>query len=170
MKQVINKDVWPLNNQVLFTGPMICHHIACMCHSTRRCYLFCHEPLLLTRISWAKSVQLIWWSVPVNYPGAQMNRTSLTMTGYQGVTLQWRDNECDSVSNHQPHDCSLKCLFRRRSKKTSKLHVTGLCEGNSPVTGEFPAQGPVTRKMFPFDDVIMNFLRTYLRVPVSIRE
>ena len=30
---------------------------------------------------------------------------------------------------------------RRRSKKTSKLRVTGLCEGNSPVTGEFPAQG-----------------------------
>ena len=28
----------------------------------------------------------------------------------------------------------------RRSKKTSKLRVTGLCEGNSPVTGEFPAQ------------------------------
>ena len=29
---------------------------------------------------------------------------------------------------------------RRRSKKTSKLRVTGLCEGKSPVTGEFPAQ------------------------------
>ena len=29
---------------------------------------------------------------------------------------------------------------RRRSKKTSKLRVTGLCEGNSPVTDEFPAQ------------------------------
>ena len=29
---------------------------------------------------------------------------------------------------------------RRRSKKTSKLRVTGLCEGNSPVTGEYPAQ------------------------------
>ena len=29
---------------------------------------------------------------------------------------------------------------RRRSKKTSKLRVTGVCEGNSPVTGEFPAQ------------------------------
>ena len=28
----------------------------------------------------------------------------------------------------------------RRSKKTSKPRVTGLCEGNSPVTGEFPAQ------------------------------
>ena len=29
---------------------------------------------------------------------------------------------------------------RRRSKKTSKLRVTGLCKGISPVTGEFPAQ------------------------------
>ena len=45
--------------------------------------------------------------------------------------------------------------IRRRSKKTSKLRVTGLCVGNSPGTGEFPAQSPVTREMFPFDDVIM---------------
>ena len=29
---------------------------------------------------------------------------------------------------------------RRKSKKTSKLRVTGHCEGNMPVTGEFPAQ------------------------------
>ena len=54
--------------------------------------------------------------------------------------LQWRHNGCDSVSNHQPHHCLLNRLFRRRSKKTSKLHVTGLCAGNSPGTGEFPAQ------------------------------
>ena len=45
-----------------------------------------------------------------------------------------------SVSNHQPHDCLLNRLFRRRSKKTSKLRVTGLCVGNSSGTGEFPAQ------------------------------
>ena len=31
-------------------------------------------------------------------------------------------------------------LFRRRSKKTSKLRITGLCAGKSPGTGEFPAQ------------------------------
>ena len=36
--------------------------------------------------------------------------------------------------------CLLIRLFRRRSKKTSKVRVTGLCEGNSRVTGEFPAQ------------------------------
>ena len=56
------------------------------------------------------------------------------------VTLQWRHNGHDSVSNHQPHDCLLSRLFRRRSKKTSKLRVTGLCAGKSPGTGEFPAQ------------------------------
>ena len=55
-------------------------------------------------------------------------------------SLQWRHNGRDDVSNHQPHDCLLNRLFRRRSKKTSKLRVTGLCAGNSPVTGEFPAQ------------------------------
>ena len=31
-------------------------------------------------------------------------------------------------------------VYSGRSKKTSKLRVTGLCAGNSPVTGEFPAQ------------------------------
>ena len=54
--------------------------------------------------------------------------------------LQWRHNGRDSVLNLQPHDCLLNRLFRRRSKKTSKLHVTGLCAGNSPLTGGFPAQ------------------------------
>ena len=55
-------------------------------------------------------------------------------------TLQWRHNGCNSVSNHQPSDVFLNRLFRRRSKETSKLRITGLCEGNSPGTGEFPAQ------------------------------
>ena len=56
------------------------------------------------------------------------------------MTLQWRHHGHDSISNHQPHDCFLNRLFRRRSKKTSKLRVTGLCAGNSAGTGEFPTQ------------------------------
>ena len=56
------------------------------------------------------------------------------------LSLRWRHNGRDGVSNHQPHDCLLNRLFRRRSKKTSKRRVTGLCAGNSPGTGEFPAQ------------------------------
>ena len=55
-------------------------------------------------------------------------------------TLKWRHNGHDGVSNHQPHDSLLNRLFRPRSKKASKLRITGICEGNSPVTGEFPAQ------------------------------
>ena len=55
-------------------------------------------------------------------------------------TLQWRHNERDGFSNHQPHHCLLNRLVRRRSKKTSKLRDTGLCAENLPVTGEFPAQ------------------------------
>ena len=65
------------------------------------------------------------------------------------MTLQGRHNGHDGVSNHQPYHCLLNRLFMRRSKKTSKLRVTGLCEVNSS------HKGPVTRKMFPFDDVIM---------------
>ena len=55
------------------------------------------------------------------------------------------------------------CLLRRRSKKTSTLRVTGLWVGISPVTGEFPDKRPVTRKLFPFDDVIMEYDTLQLR-------
>ena len=61
--------------------------------------------------------------------------------GWLGVlSLHWRHNGRDNVSNYQPRDCLLNRLFRRRSKKTSKFRVTSLCAGNSPGTGEFPAQ------------------------------
>ena len=51
--------------------------------------------------------------------------------------LQWRHNWRNGVSSLH---CLLNCLFRRRSKKTSKLRVTDLCGGNYLVTGDFPAQ------------------------------
>ena len=53
------------------------------------------------------------------------------------ISLQWRNNGHYGVSNHQPYDCLLNRLFRCRSKETSKLCVTGLCKGNSPVTGDW---------------------------------
>ena len=56
------------------------------------------------------------------------------------ISLQWRHNGRDGVSNHQSHHCFLNRLFRRRSKKTSKLRVTGLYAWNSLATCEFPAQ------------------------------
>ena len=71
-------------------------------------------------------------------------------------SLQWHHNERHDVSIHRRLGCLLNRLFWRRPKKISKLRVTGLCEGNSPVTYEFPAQRASMRKMFPFDcDVVM---------------
>ena len=76
------------------------------------------------------------------------------------ISLHWRSNDHDGVSNHQPHGCLLNRLFSGRSKKTSKLRVTGLCVGNSPGPVNSPHKGPVTRKMFPFGDVIMKTIST----------
>ena len=75
---------------------------------------------------WPTLLDVLWSSATHTTPGKQ--------------TLRWRHNGHDAVSNHQPHHCLLNHIVRRRSKKTSKLRVAGLCAGNSPLTGEFPAQ------------------------------
>ena len=36
------------------------------------------------------------------------------------ITLQWRHNERDGVSNHQPHECLLKRLFKAQIKENIK--------------------------------------------------
>ena len=63
-----------------------------------------------------------------------------TVMGPNGyMSLHWRHNGRDGISDHQPHYCLLNRLSRRRSKRTSKIRATGLCAGNSPLTGEIPA-------------------------------
>ena len=64
----------------------------------------------------------------------------LTDAAFTLYTLQWRHDKRNGVSNHHRLDYLLNRLFRRRSKKTSKLCVTGLCEGNPPVTTGVPSQ------------------------------
>ena len=103
-------------------------------------------------IAWTNADLLWMWTVETNLREIlQVKKIAVT-----SVSLQWRLNDSNGVSNHWRLDCLLKHLFRGRSKKTLKFRVTGLCEGNSPVTGEFPHKWPVTRKKFPFDDVIMH--------------
>ena len=97
--------------------------------------------------NWSPHGMLCRWTDP-----ACMQVGHLTT---MATALQWRHSGLDGVSNHQPHHCLLSRLFGHRSKKTSKLRVTGLCAGNSPETGEFPAQLASNAEMFPFDDVIM---------------
>ena len=72
------------------------------------------------------------------------------------LTLQWRHNEPYSVSNHQPHDCLLNRLFRRRSKKHQSSASLAFVRGIHRGPGNSPHKWPVMRKIFPFDDVIMK--------------
>ena len=66
------------------------------------------------------------------------SRSTLALKRWE--LLQWHHNDLGGVSNHRRPNCLFNRLFKRRSKKTSKLRVTGLCEGNPPVTGGFPSQ------------------------------
>ena len=78
---------------------------------------------------------------------------------YIGLThraLQLRHNKHDGFSNHQPRDCLLKRLFRRRSKKNHSSASLAFLRGIHRWHVNSPHKWPVTRKMFPFDDVIMR--------------
>ena len=68
-----------------------------------------------------------------------MTDSCLIVSGTVGPLL-WRHYGRDGVSNHQSYYCLLNRLSRRRSKKTSKLRVTGLCVGKSRVASEFSTQ------------------------------
>ena len=117
-------------------------------HFTTQTISFCYCLLLVLKqvliIPLKTHLRTTWCSDSLTHWGLVRNRS-----------LRWRHNDSDGVSNHQPHDCLLNRLFGRISKKTSKLRVTGLCVGNSQGPVNSPHKGPVTRKMFPFDDVIM---------------
>ena len=56
------------------------------------------------------------------------------------VTLLWRHNGRYGGSNHQPQYCLLNRSFRHRSKKTSKLRVTGFVRGMHRWPVNSPAQ------------------------------
>ena len=110
-----------------------------------------------------RKLKCVQW-IPVEWVSFNTHRAKWTLCGpWEMRPLQWRHNDYDGVSNHQPHGCLLNRLLRRRSKKTSKLRVTGLCVGNSPGPVNSPHKGTVTRKMFPFDDVIIPRIHGKIR-------
>ena len=116
------------------------------------------------------SILCIWISASVCISGTMNIIMVIMMLGIMACTLQWPHNECDGVSNHHRLDCLFKRVFRRRSENTSKIRVTDLCEGSSPVTDESPHKGAVTRKMFRFDDIIMIQVKpsTFFRMPIAL--
>ena len=86
-------------------------------------------------------IRYMWFTIiRDNIEKANSTRQHLIESAELMDSLQWHHNEHDGVSNHQCLNCLPDRLFRRKSKKTAKLRFIGLCDGNSPVTGEFPAQ------------------------------
>ena len=69
---------------------------------------------------------------------------------------QRRHNECDGVSNRRRPDCLLNRLFRRRSKQFQSSALLAFVRRIQGWPVDSPHKGPVTRKMCPFDDVIMQ--------------
>ena len=76
--------------------------------------------------------------------------------------LQWRHNEPEASQITSITIVYSTVYSRRRSKKASKLRASLAFVWGihwSPVNS--PHKGQVTRKMFPFDDVIMSFVNNY---------
>ena len=84
------------------------------------------------------NLSCVSFSTTLNAGSAWLLRRNIT-SGFM-LPLQWRHNGRDGVSIYQRFVCLPNRLFRHRSKKTSSLRVTGLCEGNSLVTVEFSPQ------------------------------
>ena len=129
-----------------FTYTLIPHNMIILyfrkpCFHASNNFLFLHSTKVFSfyiDVVLTLSNHLFRWALNREVVSFKWRRTDEIEMFYQ--SLQRRHNGRDSVSNHQPHDYLLNRLFRRRSKKTSKLRVTGLCARNSPGTGEFPAQ------------------------------
>ena len=119
----------------------------CICKPTNHSFFFgicwyffgktvMHEAYILYYTVMPYGVRLNVMSVPHQSMDLEtQNRIfpsfwSIWLLSLAGWTLQWRHNEGDGISNHRRLDCLFNRLFRRISKKTSKLCVTGFCEGN----------------------------------------
>ena len=86
------------------------------------------------------------------------------------LSLQWRHNGHDGVSNHQPRVCLLNRIFRRRSKKHQSSASLAFVWGINQWPVISPHKGPVTWKMVPFDDVIMVMLRDVAAMRKRMKE
>ena len=111
-----------------------------------------------TSVIWLNTADIIWWGIV--FLSAKIRKPK---TRFGACQVQWdirgfwhslkqirKSTKFMQKSPYHYNDVIMSAmasqttshnrLFRHRWKKTSKLSVTGLCEGNSPVTGEFPAQ------------------------------
>ena len=71
------------------------------------------------------------------------------------LSLQWRHNGHDGVSNHQPTIVYSTVYSGADQRKHQSSAWLAFARGVHRWPVNSPCKGPVRRKMFPFDDVIM---------------
>ena len=85
-----------------------------------------------------------WLSAIFSWLGAISSRLSVLAWSINGIAdsaikSHYSDVIMSTVPNHQPHDCLLNGLFKRRSKKTLKA------AGHWPLWGEFAGDRWISR-------------------------
>ena len=97
-------------------------------------------------VSWRRLYTLFLWTTVYLTDDMCVNKT---LTEFARVTLH-------VVTYHQQLNCFFSSLLRLTHKKTLKHRITGLCEGNPPVTFvDSPHIGPALVRAFPYHDVII---------------
>ena len=79
------------------------------------------------------------------------------------ISLQWRHNGYDGVSNHQPHDCFAQPIFLGANQRRHQISASlTFARGIHWWLMDSPHKGPATRKMPTFDDIIMTIIHMRL--------
>ena len=88
------------------------------------------------------SLTLSVWQEPMKYRNGTLD-----------CAWQWRHNKRDGVSKHRRLHCLLNRLFRGNQGKNQSSASLPFVRGSRRRQVNSPHKGPITRKMFPFDDV-----------------
>ena len=126
-------EIWPYLN-VLKTS------------TTQFCCVIFHAGIAIIQPANVSKQDSDAWIIPKSTICISFDDSLVLFLYYSDVIMRKIVSQITGVSI----GCSTVC-----QKNPPKLRVTGLCEGNSPVTGELPTQRASNAEMFPFDDVIM---------------
>ena len=100
-----------------------------------------HKEFVSLQFKYRKTSDVHTWKVSIisghNFVHAMVAHANLWPDW--NITMEIRRIRHHGVSNHHYLYCLFNRLFRRTSTKISVLRVSGLCEGNPPVTGGFSA-------------------------------
>ena len=132
-------------NPTLSPYLIVCHFANTFHHSN-------HEVLWISDSSFHCSAS---YPEPTSTYRQLCSRDTTPVNAFEQNALQWLHNGCDGVSNHRRLDGLLNSLFQRRPRETPDYVSLAFVKGIHRRSVDSAHKEPVTRKMFPFDGVIM---------------